>query len=98
LKPSADTASALKRTKFRFLNLVAPLLSVVGLVASEYNNEWRGFNESGVADSINPYDSLSYLTNHRQQHFAGGLPELLGREFIRGLVRASARHPGANEP
>jgi len=34
-------------------------------MASEYDNELRGFIESGAADSINPYDSLSYLTNHR---------------------------------
>ena len=37
-----------------FACLVVPLLSVVGLVASEYDNELRGFNESGAADSMNP--------------------------------------------
>jgi len=51
----------------------SPLLSVVGLVASEYDNEWRGFNESGTADSINPFDSLSYLTNHQPMTLYRGI-------------------------
>ncbi len=51
-------------------------LGIVGLVASQYDSESRGFTEFGATDLINPLDSLSYNNSHRSPTFDGGtIPE-----------------------
>ncbi len=61
-------------------------------MATEYNNEFRGFTESDDADLVNPHDSLSYSTNH---------PSSRHREIVPGQAELDLPtpilYPGANQ-